>query len=72
MSSNVHLPRPSRLLKVLALREKALGPSHPDVATSLNNLAVLNYDQGAFRKADHFTFGRWRYGKKPSVLTIPT
>ena len=25
----------------LALREKALGPDHPDVASSLNNLAVL-------------------------------
>jgi tetratricopeptide (TPR) repeat protein len=25
----------------LAIREKALGPDHPDVAASLNNLAVL-------------------------------
>src|SRR5207253_6971521 len=27
--------------QVLAIREKALGRDHPDVATSLNNLAVL-------------------------------
>ena len=27
--------------RALAIREKALGPDHPDVATSLNNLAVL-------------------------------
>ena len=27
--------------RALAIREKALGPEHPDVATSLNNLAVL-------------------------------
>ena len=25
----------------LAIREKALGPDHPDVATSLENVAVL-------------------------------
>ena len=27
--------------RALAIREKALGPEHPDVATSLNNLAAL-------------------------------
>lgn len=27
--------------RALAIREKALGPEHPDVASSLNNLAVL-------------------------------
>jgi CHAT domain-containing protein len=32
--------------RVLELREKALGPAHPDVALSLNNLAVL-YDSTA-------------------------
>ncbi|MEE8511990.1 MAG: tetratricopeptide repeat protein [Acidiferrobacterales bacterium] len=30
----------------LAIREKALGPDHPDVATSLNNLARLYSAQG--------------------------
>lgn len=29
----------------LAMREKALGPDHPDVAQSLNNLAVLSSAQ---------------------------
>lgn len=28
-------------LRALAIREKALGPEHPQVATSLNNLANL-------------------------------
>ena len=40
--AKVAMPMPSRLYKrSLAIREKALGPDHPDVATSLNNLAVL-------------------------------
>ena len=29
----------------LAIREKVLGPDHPDVATSLNNLAIGLYYQ---------------------------
>jgi tetratricopeptide (TPR) repeat protein/CHAT domain-containing protein len=36
----------------LALREKALGPTHPDVAISLNNLALLYHAQGAYGKAE--------------------
>ena len=32
--------------RALAIREKALGPEHPDTATSLNNLAFLLKDQG--------------------------
>ncbi len=44
-------PRPSRLLKrSLAIREKALGPEHPDVGTSLNNLAALYQDAGPLRR----------------------
>ena len=35
----------------LALREKALGKDHPDVALSLNNLALLLQDQGAYAEA---------------------
>jgi tetratricopeptide (TPR) repeat protein len=34
------------LERALAIREKALGPEHPDTATSLNNLAWLLQDQG--------------------------
>ncbi|HEV2000239.1 MAG TPA: tetratricopeptide repeat protein, partial [Xanthobacteraceae bacterium] len=32
--------------RALAMREKALGPEHPDTVTSLNNLAVLLHAQG--------------------------
>jgi tetratricopeptide (TPR) repeat protein len=34
------------LERALAIREKALGPEHPDTATRLNNLALLLQDQG--------------------------
>ncbi len=33
--------------RALAIREKALGPQHPDTATSINNLAGLLASQGA-------------------------
>ena len=36
----------------LQLREKVLGPNHPDVATSLNNLAVLYADKGEYERAE--------------------
>jgi len=35
----------------MALREKAVGPEQPDVATSLNNLAQLYYTQGRYVEA---------------------
>jgi tetratricopeptide (TPR) repeat protein len=35
-----------------AVHEKALGPSHRDVATSLNNLAALYKDQGKYAEAE--------------------
>ncbi|MDP6128682.1 MAG: tetratricopeptide repeat protein [Planctomycetota bacterium] len=34
--------------RILAIREKALGPEHPDVAQSLNNLANFLWAQGSF------------------------
>src|ERR1700738_1141792 len=34
--------------QVLAIREKALGRDHPDVATALNNLAALYKSQGRY------------------------
>jgi tetratricopeptide (TPR) repeat protein len=43
------LPRP---FKALAIREKALGPEHPDVAASLNSLAELYQAQGQYAKAE--------------------
>jgi tetratricopeptide (TPR) repeat protein len=36
----------------LAIKEQALGTRHPDLATSLNNLAMLYQAQGAFAKAE--------------------
>ena len=36
----------------LAIWKKALGPEHPDVATSLNNLAELYHAQGLYAKAE--------------------
>jgi CHAT domain-containing protein/tetratricopeptide (TPR) repeat protein len=37
--------------QVLAIRERALGPDHPDVATALGNLALLYDDQGRYAEA---------------------
>jgi tetratricopeptide (TPR) repeat protein len=42
--------------KVLAMREKAFGPDHPNVARNLHNLAVLYANQG--RYAEGLTFSR--------------
>ncbi len=39
-------------LRSLAIREKALGPEHPDVAESLNNLAGLYDNQGRYAEAE--------------------
>jgi tetratricopeptide (TPR) repeat protein len=36
----------------LAIREKALGRDHPDVANSLNNLAGLYWSQGRYTDAE--------------------
>ncbi len=38
--------------RALAIREKALGPDHPDVAQSLNNLAGLLDTQGKYAEAE--------------------
>ena len=35
-----------RLQRSLAIREKLLGPEHPDVATALSSLAFLYYTRG--------------------------
>jgi tetratricopeptide (TPR) repeat protein len=38
--------------RALAIREKVLGPDHPDVAASLNNLATLLDKQGKYDEAE--------------------
>jgi tetratricopeptide (TPR) repeat protein len=40
------------LKRSLAILEKALGPDHPDVAMSLNNLAALHEAQGQYAQAE--------------------
>ena len=47
----------------LAIREKALGPDHPDVATALNNLAELYTTRAATPRPSRSTSGRWRSEK---------
>ncbi|MCJ8280980.1 MAG: CHAT domain-containing protein, partial [Rivularia sp. ALOHA_DT_140] len=42
----------SILLRSIAIREKVLGKEHPDVAISLNNLAILYESQGNYKKAE--------------------
>jgi tetratricopeptide (TPR) repeat protein len=39
-------------LRALIIREKALGPDHPDVAVSLNNLGELYRAQGRYADAE--------------------
>jgi CHAT domain-containing protein/Tfp pilus assembly protein PilF len=38
--------------RALEIREKALGPDHPDIARSLNNLAILYHHKGDHAKAE--------------------
>jgi tetratricopeptide (TPR) repeat protein len=38
--------------QALALRQKLLGDDHPDVASSLNNLAFLYKSQGKYKEAE--------------------
>jgi tetratricopeptide (TPR) repeat protein len=40
------------LERALAVSEKALGSEHPDVATTLNDLALLYNNQGRYAKAE--------------------
>ena len=38
--------------EALRIRQKVLGPEHPDTATSLNNLAELYQEMGEYAKAE--------------------
>ena len=63
---------PSRSTKrSLAIREKALGPDHPDVARSLNNLAELYDDQGRYADAEPLYKRSLAIRKRRSVPIIP-
>ena len=39
-------------LRALAIRESALGPDHPDVATALSTLGVLYHNMGRYTEAE--------------------
>lgn len=56
----------------LAIWENALGKSHPNVATSLNNLAELYRTQGRYTgKPNRCTSAAWLFWKKRWVMNIP-
>jgi tetratricopeptide (TPR) repeat protein len=40
------------LAEALSIRERMLGPDHPDIAISLNNLALLYHHQGRYADAE--------------------
>jgi len=42
----------SYLTRALAIRERVLGPDHPDTSHSLNNLAALYDNQGKYEQAE--------------------
>ena len=58
--------------RALAIREKALGASHPDVGQTLNNLANVYRDQGKYSGGGGSSSARWRSARKRSVRTTPT
>jgi CHAT domain-containing protein/tetratricopeptide (TPR) repeat protein len=54
----VHSPEVLRRAReALALRERLVGPHHPDLLGSLDNLGILHAERGDYRRARHF-FGR--------------
>lgn len=53
LSREAHLGRAQRgFERVLAIREKALGPDHPAVAVGLKNLAAVHAEWGHYAKAE--------------------
>jgi hypothetical protein len=47
--------------RALAIQEQALGPNHPDVALTLNNLAIVYKDEGKLDKVRNFIgYGKYR------------
>jgi Tfp pilus assembly protein PilF len=54
----------------LAIREKALGPNHPDVATSLNNMGLLYERQGQYAEAEPL-YKRALFTNQPLPVLLP-
>ncbi len=68
-----HYPEAEPLYQqALMIREKNLGPDHPDVAVSLNNLAKLYRMKGAFAKAEPFYQRVIAIGRRTWAPIIPT
>ncbi len=57
--------------RALAIWEKALGPGHPNVATALNNLAVLYHAQGTYEHAAPLLSARRPSARRRSALITP-
>ncbi|MDD5633571.1 MAG: tetratricopeptide repeat protein [Methylococcales bacterium] len=62
--------------RALTIHEKVLGEDHPNLATSLNNLACLYNAQGKYEQAPNPCINAvWRLMKKPWIktnLALPT
>ena len=59
----------------LAMREEVLGPDHPDVAVSLNNLAFLYGEQGRYSEAEPLckrSLAIWEKAFGPDHLNVAT
>ena len=57
--------------RALRIREKSLRPDHPEVAQSLNNLAVLYRATGDYAKAEPLYQRALGFGSRPLGQTIP-
>ena len=57
--------------KALALRTQLLGEAHPDVATSMNNLAGLYWTTGRYVDAEPLAKGALAILKKGSARRTP-
>ena len=58
--------------RALAIREKALGPDHPNTATSLDNLASLYHSQGRYSRPSRSIGALSLSARKRSGLTTLT
>jgi hypothetical protein len=50
--------------QALRIRQKVLGPEHPDTATSLNNLAALYHEMASTPKLNRLTSKRSGSGRR--------
>ena len=55
----------------LTIREKVLGPDHPDVAVSLNSLAQLYHAEGHYADAEPLYKRSLQYWKRHWASIIP-